>query len=81
MTAYRRGSLVFLTWYLSETVTANAFTELATLPEGWRPPHNMYFAVETVSSSRLYIGTTGRVALYAFAASNQTQGTVAFPLP
>lgn len=81
MTAYRRGDMVTLTWYITTTVGANEFTELATLPEGWRPPGNMYFSAETVGASRLYIGSSGRVALYAFAASHQTQGTVSFPLP
>lgn len=73
--------MVTLTWYISMTVAANEFTELATLPEGWRPPASMYFSVEGSGAARLYVGSSGRVALYAFAASNQTQGTVNFPLP
>lgn len=79
---YRRGKTVFVTWYVSKSVQANDFTELTTLPDGWRPPSDMYFAVEVSGvAGRLFINTAGRVALYSFSSGNQTQGTVSFPLP
>ena len=73
---------MFITWYISITVTADAFTELVTLPEGWRPMGNMYFSVEVGGrAGRLFINPAGRVALYSVIGSNQSQGTVSFPLP
>lgn len=80
---FRRWKIVCMTWYFSKTITANAFTEFFTMPSGWRPSTSMYFGVEISGQcGRLYINNqSGRVALYSFVNSNQTQGTVCFAIP
>lgn len=79
---YRCAKTVTLTWYFDASIQANTYNELGTLPAGLTPARSMYFAVESGGSmGRLYVGSNGRVALYSFVASHQTQGTVSFPIP
>lgn len=60
-------------------MTANAFTEMATLPASLRPPQNMYFAAEVGgTAARAFIDANGRFAIYSFVNNGQTQGTIFF---
>lgn len=82
VTAHRVGKVAFLIWSTNDKLTANSFTDIATLPVGWRPAQRIYFPVENYThAARGYIDTDGRFAVYAFDSANQTQGMVSFPLP
>lgn len=79
--AYIFGRIAIVTWYFSKSLAANAYNDLTPLPVGIRPLKNMYFTAETSGSiARVHIATNGRFAIYPFASSAQSQGTIIFPI-
>lgn len=65
------------------TAVPATWTELGTLPAGWRPPAQIYASGEFGSKeARLYANPNGRVAGYLFdySGSGSITGSFTFPV-
>lgn len=80
--AYRRCGIVTVKVDKIVTAVPATWTELGTLPAGWRPPAQIYAAGEFgVKEARLYAHPNGRVAAYLFDYSGSGSLTGSFTFP
>lgn len=87
-TSYRCkcGYVTVVVWCGGELVlTPDAYTEIATLPEGYRPPFNIPFTYHTQGgtppSQSAYIGVDGKILVYTKAEnSDYFAFTVTYPI-
>lgn len=62
----RRKDFAFVRCYADRAVV-QGWNELGTLPNGFRPPLDLYFPAQIgAQEARGYIGASGRVAVYSF---------------
>ena len=73
---------VNISCYATKTIE-HGWNELGTLPDGYRPQTNLYFAAQVDTLvARGYVSSDGRVALYHMGSSsvNNAMFSVSFPV-